>query len=193
MNRNTIINDLIFHKKYQTYLEIGVQHRSNHFDHVHCAVKVCVDPDPKAEADFIMTSNEYFEKHCTDKFDLIFIDGLHENLQVKKDIHNALCFLNSGGTIVCHDMKPTSYLMQHVPRLQGEWTGDCWIAWVYYRQNAPQISMSVVDCDYGCGIIQFGSQKMLTKDIDVCYKDYEKNKKEWLNLITEKQFEEIYL
>ena len=40
-----------------------------------------------------MTSDEYFKKF-KDKFDLIFIDGLHHYNQVEKDIYNSLEILN---------------------------------------------------------------------------------------------------
>ena len=37
-------------------------------------------------------------------FDIIFVDGLHEKQQVKKDILNSIKFLKDGGTIICHDV-----------------------------------------------------------------------------------------
>ena len=49
-----------------------------------------------------MTSDEYFSKF-KDKFDIIFIDGLHHYEQVKKDIFNSLEILNSNGIILMHD------------------------------------------------------------------------------------------
>ena len=40
------------------------------------------------------------------KFDIIFIDGLHEYDQVKKDIVNSLKFIDEKGFILIHDLLP---------------------------------------------------------------------------------------
>lgn len=42
------------------------------------------------------------------KFDLVFIDGLHHSDQVLKDINNSLSFLEPNGVIMCHDILPSS-------------------------------------------------------------------------------------
>ena len=108
MYRYDIINALIKKNKYKNYLEIGV--RDNHcFNKIKIKDKSGVDPmkddwevssqenwDPsKVPVKFRMTSDEYFKKHNT-KYDIIFIDGLHENEQVYKDIQNSLRCLNKG-------------------------------------------------------------------------------------------------
>ena len=69
--------------------------------------------------------------------------------QVIKDIENALKALTEKGTIVVHDCNPTSEAMQAVPRIQGEWTGDVWKAWQYIRAKYDNLSMCVLDTDYG--------------------------------------------
>ena len=62
-----------------------------------------------------MTSDEFFEQN-KEKFDIVFIDGLHHSEQVYKDILNSLNILNEDGTIICHDMNPTEEFRQIVPR-----------------------------------------------------------------------------
>lgn len=188
MKRFDIINALISKYNYKSYLEIGVQNRKNCFDLVNCKKKVCVDPDPLAQADFQCTSNDFFDWH-NDNFDIIFIDGLHHADQVYKDIVNALVCLNKGGTIVCHDMNPISYIMQVIPRVSKVWTGNCWEAWVKLRCTRKDLSMKVVDTDYGVGIIQRGSQELLNEEcLQYGYERFDKNRHEVLNLISVNQF-----
>ena len=55
-----------------------------------------------------MTSDDFFRDN-KEKFDLIFIDGLHETNQVDRDIENSLKFINKGGTILLHDCLPKKY------------------------------------------------------------------------------------
>ena len=44
------------------------------------------------------------------KFDVIFIDGLHEYEQCQRDCLNSMKFLNDGGIILFHDFLPRSFL-----------------------------------------------------------------------------------
>ena len=155
MNRTEILNRLADIYGYQTYLEIGVDNGVN-FSKIRIRNKTGVDPNPKTKATYRLTSDNFFARN-KQKFDLIMIDGLHHADQVKRDIENALKFLNDNGTIFCHDCNPTTEEMQQVPRIQGEWTGDVWRAWLEFRCR-EDLSMNVLDTDYGCGIIRKGKQ-----------------------------------
>ena len=70
------------------------------------------------------------------KFDLIFIDGLHEYQQVRKDILNSIKCLKEGGFILVHDCLPRSISAQAVPRFRNIWNGDVWKAIVEFRTNS---------------------------------------------------------
>lgn len=181
MMRWDIINRLIETYGYQTYLEIGVYNKALNYHKINCQKKLGVDPDPKAGADIVKPSDVFFAKN-RQHFDLIFIDGLHHADQVERDILNALKFLTDNGSIVVHDCNPTSEAMQQVPRVQGEWTGDVWRAWVKLRCRAD-LSMVVLDTDYGVGVIRKGKQDPLYVRESATYHDFANNKKEWLNLI----------
>ena len=88
----------------KSYLEIGCADNQC-FDTVPVAHKVGVDPERGSTVR--MTSDEFFFRN-TEKFDLIFVDGLHNYEQVSKDIENSLSCLNAGGIIVMHDILPSN-------------------------------------------------------------------------------------
>ena len=115
--RSDIINRIIEKNDYKKHLEIGVFQSHLNFDKIKVDYKVGVDPGREgyAEATFTMTSDEFFEL-TDDKFDTIFIDGLHHVEQVYKDIVNSLSALKDGGTIICHDMNPQIYHHQVIPQ-----------------------------------------------------------------------------
>lgn len=193
MYRWDIINALIEANGYESYLEIGVR-KGGSFKRINCESKTGIDPVPGRYVSHPMTSDEFFLYRNQDTYSIIFIDGLHESGQIYRDIENALNCLNEGGTIVCHDMNPTNEDMQIIPRGERkEWTGNSWIGWVKLRQNRDDLTMRVVDTDYGCGIIQRGSQELLDIDKELTYKNFDKNRNKWLNLISVEEFKSIYL
>lgn len=205
MNRIDIINSLVAKNGYKRYLEIGVRD-GECFNAIQCETKVGVDPDKSSKATIHCTSDEYFES-CMKKlssmgppvkvngfYDLIFIDGLHHADQVEKDIDNALKCLSEGGTIVMHDCLPTSKRMQEIPlQEQNEWTGNVWLAYLFFRCTKSDLSMCVVDTDWGCGIIQRGSQTTVVIDHKPTYEEFEQNKHEWMNIISVEDFKTKYL
>ena len=161
MNHIDILNLLISTYGYNSYLEIGCQ-KDFCFKKIKCKDKVGINPENGGTLK--MTSNEYFLsiKDNKIKFDLIFIDGLHHADQVYIDINNALKYLSDKGTIVVHDLLPTSKEIQAVPRISKVWTGDGWKAWLKIK-NKPALNMYVIDTDWGCGIIQKDKQRKAEK------------------------------
>ena len=207
MNRNEIINKLAIKINAKTYLEIGVRIHSLNFDKINIKHKVGVDPCYEAsdrEPDFKLTSDDFFAKN-TETFDIIFIDGLHESEQVERDINNALLFLNQGGYIICHDLNPIKEYRQFtldnpkrkefVKKTKDTlWNGDCWKAFIKLRQERNDITMYTIDTDFGCGIISYGRQKLLDiKQENINYQNLDKNRKEWLNLISVDEFLNLFI
>lgn len=178
MTRTEIINYLVDLYGYKTYLEIGVDNPNVNFNRVKARIKTGVDPN--VNTTHKITSDQFFNAN-KQTFDIIFIDGLHHEDQVIRDIQNALNCLNPNGTIVVHDCNPTTEAMQQVPRIQGEWTGDVWKAWLHFRKD-PNLSMCVLDTDYGVGIIRKGSQEPI-KEHSFHYSDFDQHKRNWLNLV----------
>ena len=189
MKRNEIIQYLIDKKGYESYLEIGVG-GSNNFNKIKCKHKDGVDPNGRGN--FIMTSDLFFKITKKDrKWDIIFIDGLHIENQVDRDIQNSLEHLSDGGVIVMHDCNPKTHKHQQVPRIQKAWNGTVWKSFVKLRCTNPKLFMCVVDTDHGCGIIKKGSQKLYDKAIlkrCLKYNFFKINKKELLNLISVSEF-----
>lgn len=195
MQRFDIINTLIKKRGLSSYLEIGLD-RGQTFNQINAAKKVSVDPAESryahAKPTHLMTSDEFFEQN-KDTFDIVFIDGLHHSDQVYRDIKNSLAVLNSGGVVVCHDMNPQEEAQQIVPRQQTTWTGDCWKALLKFRQEHLPYKVTVVDTDWGVGIIEESDtfDDLIVKD-DLTFKNFVKNRNQWLNLIPVREFKRRY-
>lgn len=181
MKRWDLINYLIRKNNYKSYLEIGTR-KNETFSRVKINKKVGVDPE--SGGTHRMTSDEFFKQN-KDKFDIVFIDGLHLNEQVKKDIENSLACLNEAGTIVCHDMNPKDEINQQRERVVSQWNGDCWKAWANLRRDRNDLKMFVLDIDHGLGVIQRGEQATINypEDKDWQFEDLQRNRKNILNLI----------
>lgn len=191
MTRTDVLNHLAEKHNLQRYLEIGVQNPTQNFDKIKCAYKVGVDPDPKANATFQMTSDEYFKNHLEEVFDLIFIDGLHTAEQVKKDFENVLKILSPGGFIVLHDCNPEKEDHTIVPRPteRGHWNGDvfyfaCELGLFFKKFN-------VVDIDNGCGVWNNAGSDITENRMMFLppnWEFFDKNRKQLLNLISWDEF-----
>lgn len=190
MNRTNIINILIEKINGNNYLEIGVCSGEN-FNNIKCKHKVSVDPNVNSPASIHLTSDEFFKTN-TENFDVIFIDGLHHSEQVYRDIINSLNVLSPNGYIVCHDINPEKEEHQIIPFTGGIWNGDCWKAFVSLRQERNDLGMYVVNTDYGCGIIQKGTQEPLKINEELNWNNFNNNRKKWLNLISIQEFYETF-
>ena len=191
MTRTDIINALISKYRYKSYLEVGTQDPKSNFNKINAEHKVSLEPFPMGEVTFVGTSDEYFESISEDiKFDIIFIDGLHHDDQVLKDIENSLNHLSDNGTIVCHDCLPTTEKMQERKDHGGEWTGVVWKAIAELRVERIDLDIKVVNTDYGCGIIRAGSNIPYEPNIGnyKTYSYYNINKYKMLNVISPEEF-----
>ena len=179
MYRTDIINELIDKHDYQSYLEIGVNNPALNYFSINCKYKECVDPIDAENKQFgsfdnddamnyviknvityNVTSDEFFENIVGNKkYDIIFVDGLHIEEQVGKDIINALKHLNPGGSIVIHDCIPASYeaSLEENDYFAYEhgwvWNGSVWKA--IPELSKQNIEFVVVDTDWGCGVIKY--------------------------------------
>ena len=189
MERFNIINNLIKKNKYKSYLEIGTQH-GNAFRNIDIPYKICVDPDKQFEdLTHEMTSDEFFEQN-KEMFDIIFVDGLHTEEQATIDIKNSLKFLNKNGSIIVHDCLP--HCEEYI---QICWNGTVFRSIIDLRYNNPNVELSVVDTDNGCGIIRRGKQTLYTKvniELAKTYDYFASDRDELMNVISPDVFIKKY-
>ena len=187
-SRFKIIQEIINKKNYKKYLEVGC-FDDELFNHIDCQKKVGVDP--VSGGTIRETSDNFFKKN-NETFDCIFIDGLHEYNQVKRDIINSLEVLNEGGVILLHDCLPDNYYAQAIPRCQWVWNGDVWKAIIEYR-NFKNVDVYTCYADHGIGVILKRPNRNL---LDYPKNDYSKlrfeeyfhNYKKLMNII---EYEEL--
>ena len=182
-SRLDIVQNIIKKKNYKKYLEIGC-FDDELFNYIDCEKKVGVDP--VSGGTIRKTSDQFFSDN-NDYFDCIFIDGLHEYKQVRKDILNSLKFLNQGGLILLHDCLPNNYFEQAIPRCQWTWNGDVWKAIVESRKS-KDIDVYTCYADYGIGVIIKRPNRNLletsNKDsASLKFEDYFYNHKNLMNII----------
>jgi hypothetical protein len=139
--------------------------------------------DPEDGGNLRMTSDEFFaDPRFRDlRFDVSFVDGLHEGQQALRDVENVLDRLLPGGAIVMHDLSPAAFTAESWPspafalpepkraswmveihnevqtqrKMQPElfgWNGDTWRAAALLRTRTD-IDLRIVPVDHGVGIL----------------------------------------
>ena len=190
-SRLDMINYFIKKNDYKSYLEIGCD-KNQIFSQITLNKKIGVDP--YSGGNVRKTSDDFFREN-KEKFDLIFIDGLHVYDQVKRDIINSINFLNKEGVILVHDCLPDTIGKQAVPRYKMQWNGDVWKAIVDLRQR-DDLEIHTCFVDQGIGIIkkQINSSilKINKKTQDLKFSDFYHNHKEYLRIINLDEFKKIY-
>ena len=162
---HTFLNQIIAAKGYKSYLEIGVDDPKNTFNHIRVDRKTGVDPyedstqchawnetNRKAFINQIvptatfyqLTSDDFFkyldERKAKVSFDLIYIDGLHLEEQVDKDIANALRFVSPHGMIVLDDVPPANEYEEKTPPDPGQpWRGTVWRSFAKLRMESDDM------------------------------------------------------
>lgn len=186
MKRFDIVNFLIEKYNYKKYLEIGVKNGRS-FKHI----KIDKDGvDPAGKCNYIMTSDNFFKSiPSSQKYDIVFIDGLHLKQQVLNDVNNSLKHLSSNGRIVIHDCNPPKENYASPKEHKGIWNGTVWEAFVELRMTRSDLFMYVIDTDYGCGVIRRGEQELIPLE-QLSYELLENNRKYFLNLVSVKEFVE---
>jgi hypothetical protein len=157
-SRSQVINSLT--KSDQKYLEIGVEYGQTFLQtHFKPENKMGVDPDPKfdiigKEFKFSKaTSDAFFQDSFQDlkkdRYDVIFIDGMHQSEYFLRDFNNSINVLEEGGALFIDDILPLTYNEQlKIPRKYyyengilkygEEWTGDIWKVVYHILKNYSQ-------------------------------------------------------
>ena len=158
------------------YLEIGCDNNIC-FKSIPVINKIGVDPDRGGN---IKDTSDNFFKNNKNRFDVIFIDGLHIYEQCRRDVINALKVLDKNGYIFLHDMTPRNWAEENVPRLKNTlWTGDIWKVAIELSQTKG-IDFFVINADMGVGTLRKKEENIVYHD------DFENLKnlkfKDFLNL-----------
>ena len=190
--RYDIINKIIIKRNYTSYLEIGC-FKDETFNQINIKKKIGVDPT--SGGNLRMTSDQFF-KDNKEKFDLIFIDGLHVYEQVIKDIFNSIKVLKENGIILVHDCLPRKLWYQTPTRMSDTWNGDVWKAIVECR-TLENIDTYTCLADEGIGVIKLQKNNnplnlKLSNFKNLKYKEYYTNRESLMNIISvEKLIDEI--
>ena len=182
--RFDIINKIISKRNYTSYLEIGC-FKNETFNKINIKKKIGVDP--VSGGNLRMTSDHFFKEN-KEKFDLIFIDGLHVYEQVIKDIFNSINILKENGIILVHDCLPRKLWYQTPTRMSDTWNGDVWKAIVECR-TLEYIDTYTCLADEGIGVIKVQKNSNLLKlklsnFKNLKYKEYYLNRESLMNIIS---------
>jgi predicted O-methyltransferase YrrM len=155
VSRTELLNVLISVNGLDSYLEIGVAAGEN-LAQIIAPIRHSVDP--YADATYQMTSDEFFACGLgLHRYDLIFIDGLHEEDQCRRDLEHALARLSDRGSIVAHDANPpTEWHQRPVEQFEpgSEWNGTVWKALIRFRSDHPELELCTFDVDWGCALLR---------------------------------------
>ncbi|HLZ82812.1 MAG TPA: class I SAM-dependent methyltransferase [Caulobacteraceae bacterium] len=155
-DRKAVVNLLLAGRPDGAYLEIGCADNAL-FDAVMARRKVGVDP--RQGGTHRMTSDAYFaaarrDQGAGERFDVVFVDGLHLYDQVRRDLDGALSVLNPGGWIAFHDMLPRDWLEEHVPQIRTRgWTGDGWKL-AFELLASPDVAFRLLAIDHGVLVVK---------------------------------------
>lgn len=178
-----LIQHIIDKYSFKNYLEIGCD-KNQSFSRINVKNKVGVDP---VSGGTIRDTSDNFFRINKDKYDIIFIDGLHHYDQVSRDIKNSLEILNQNGFILIHDCLPRSIAHQAIPRYRGSWNGDVWKSIVEMR-TLDNIETYTCQIDFGVGVIRnIKNSDVLKINLNdfskLKFKDYYHNYKEYMRVI----------
>lgn len=195
ISRTDILNYCIKKYNYKSYLEIGVRDpNKGNFNSINIKNKLGVDPKPKINQSniYVGTSDDFFKKN-KQKFDIIFIDGLHLEEQVDKDIINSLECITDKGLILLHDCNPPTKLHQRETyEINGKyppWNGTVWKSIVKLRMTRSDLKINVIDTDWGVGVIKKSkNEELYPYEENFTYDLLEKDRKMLLKLIKAKKF-----
>lgn len=127
-----------------SYLELGLKTGGN-FKKICCSNKTSVDVEPKYKANYIMTTDKFFENNKK-SYDIIFIDADHHYEQVLKDFNNAVAVCNK--FVILHDLVPSKkeYVAQHK-------CGDAYKLLWYLAVNTDYTILTL-NCDQGLTFVK---------------------------------------
>lgn len=173
MTRSAVVNAVLSLFEKPRYLEVGVNTGETFFA-VSADHKVAVDPvfrfDVRAMAAketgacfHAVESDVYFGSIASpwERFDVIYLDGLHTLEQTLRDFCNAIAYLKHDGVIIIDDVVPNSYhaslpdlrmaldLRAYLRSTDGSWMGDVYRLVLFIDTFFQQFSHATVIENHG--------------------------------------------
>jgi hypothetical protein len=166
--KTDIINYLADARGYRSYLELCTSVTGNCYAAVeHSKFEVCHrlmyrcpdDFDDGLKIDFRSTDLDVTEcvrqiELDARRYDVVLVDGFHFYETASRDLALALDLLAVGGTIVVHDCLPPTAAAASPERVDGDWCGVTYKAYVDLVTARRDLDYCTVDTDYGCGIVR---------------------------------------
>ncbi len=164
MQKFEIVNALIAHRRYRSYLEICTPLTGFRFARVdRSRLKRChrimYNSPPEFDDGHEITFRSE-DEHVGDlldpaaRYDLIFVDPHHTFECSLRDLNLASHLLEPGGTIVVHDCSPPFRESASASFRRGSWCGLTYCAYIQFVLSHPELDYYTVDSDFGCGIIK---------------------------------------
>jgi hypothetical protein len=177
MTRDAVLQGMLALFDAPHSLEVGVSQGVT-FHNVEAQKKVAVDPvfrfdveaarkqNPSARYHDV-TSDAYFASIVDpdERFDVIYLDGLHTAEQTLRDLLNALTYLKPDGIIVIDDVKPSSHLAsipnrptfakvrEFIGSNSKTWMGDVYKVIFFVDTFLQQLSWRTVAENHGQAIV----------------------------------------
>ena len=181
-----LINDLISDLNYKSYLELGVSVGES-WKLISCENKIGVDNNINVANEFDgvvhSTTDDYFLNN-QNKFDLIYIDALHENNQVYKDFKNSFNALNDSGIIIFHDINPLDISQTHFNS-----SGDIFELWIELSNTYKVYTIKGTAGDSIGVFIKSENSKFIDIEVkDYTYQFFSENREKFISYLN---YEEI--
>lgn len=181
-----LINDLISDLNYKSYLELGVSVGES-WKLISCENKIGVDNNINVANEFDgvvhSTTDDYFLNN-QNKFDLIYIDALHEKNQVYKDFKNSFNVLNDSGIIIFHDINPLDISQTHFNS-----SGDIFELWIELSNTYKVYTIKGTAGDSIGIFIKSENSKFIDIEVkDYTYQFFSENREKFISYLN---YEEI--
>lgn len=181
-----LINDLISDLNYKSYLELGVSVGES-WKLISCENKIGVDNNINVANEFDgvvhSTTDDYFLNN-QNKFDLIYIDALHEKNQVYKDFKNSFNALNDSGIIIFHDINPLDISQTHFNS-----SGDIFELWIELSNTYKVYTIKGTAGDSVGVFIKSENSKFIDIEVkDYTYQFFSENREDFISYLN---YEEI--
>ena len=143
----------------EVYLEIGVEFGWSLA--LSRARSIGIDPAPRPRPESLtgkpwlklyqMPSDAFFQVYDPEtvleghRLDLAFIDGLHEFVQVVRDLENVERWGHAGTVVVIHDALPLHVHHAMRERREVDWVGDVWRIVPFLQEHRPDLTCCLVE------------------------------------------------